>query len=117
MTVPEKVRGGDITTVHLSITGCVQGVWYRGWTMDSARELGLAGWVRNLTDGSVEALVNGPQDKVDQMIALCRGGPPAARVDDIDVRVIDPPGKGGAFPTTTFDQISTHNPADMPERR
>ena len=54
------VISGDITTVRLSITGRVQGVWYRGWTVDQAKALGLAGWVRNFTDGSVEALVNGP---------------------------------------------------------
>ena len=106
-----------VTTVRLSITGRVQGVWYRGWTVSQARELGLAGWVRNVTDGSVEALVNGPKDTVDRLITLCHSGPPAARVEDVDVQVIDPPGKGGRFPTSTFDQISTHNPADMPERR
>ena len=124
MTPVDRPGGGDfttvrstITTVRLIITGRVQGVWYRGWTVDRARELDLAGWVRNLTDGSVEALVNGPKDKVDALTDLCRKGPRLARVDDIDVGVIDPPGYGGAFPTTTFDQISTHNPSDMPERQ
>ncbi len=106
-----------ITTVQLVITGRVQGVWYRGWTVSRAQELGLAGWVRNVTDGSVEALVNGPKDRVDWLIALCRTGPPAAKVDTVDVQIVDPPGKGGAFPTSTFDQISTHNPADMSKRK
>lgn len=109
--------GGTDTTVRLAITGRVQGVWYRGWSVGKAQGLGLAGWVRNVTDGSVEVLVNGPKEKVDQMIDLCRSGPPAARVDDVAVTVIDPPGKGGRFPTTTFDQIGTFDPGEMPERR
>jgi acylphosphatase len=108
--------GGDITTIRLSITGRVQGVWYRGWTVDRAEDLGLAGWVRNITGGSVEVLANGPQDRIDQLIALCRKGPPAARVDGIEVSVVDPPGKGGAFPTKGFQQLGTHNPADFPDR-
>lgn len=105
-----------ITTVSLKITGRVQGVWYRGWTVDKAKDLGLSGWVRNVTDGSVEALVNGPQDKVDALIAKCRKGPTLARVDGVEVRVIDPPGKGGAFPTTGFDQLGTFDPSELPER-
>lgn len=106
-----------ITTVRLVITGRVQGVWYRGWTVGKAHELGLAGWVRNVTDGSVEVLVNGPQETVDQLIAACRKGPVSAGVDNIVIEMIDPPGEGGAFPTTSFNQISTHNPEDMPEKK
>ncbi len=106
-----------ITTVRLSITGRVQGVWYRGWAMDKAKALGLAGWVRNVTDGSVEALVNGPKDKVDALIALCWKGSTLARVDNVDVMVIDPPGKGGAFPTTGFQQLGTFDPSEMPVQK
>jgi acylphosphatase len=110
-------RLGGITTVRLRISGRVQGVWYRGWTVGKAQDLGLAGWVRNITDGSVEVLVNGPQEQVDRLIALCRKGPPAARVDDVDLAVIDRTGKGGAFPSNAFQQLSTHNPADLPEMK
>lgn len=105
---------GDTTTVQLRISGRVQGVWYRGWTVDKAVALGLAGWVRNVTDGTVEALVNGPKAKVDEMISACRKGPVLARVDDIKVHVVDPPGYGGAFPTTGFDQLGTFDPSEMP---
>jgi len=71
--------------VRLAIRGRVQGVWYRGWTVDAARARGLDGWVRNRVDGSVEAVLAGPADVVAEMIAACRQGPPAARVDAIDV--------------------------------
>jgi acylphosphatase len=66
------------------ITGKVQGVWYRAWTIQEAQARGLKGWVRNCTDGSVEALFAGPQAKVDEMIAACHRGPPAARVAGVD---------------------------------
>jgi acylphosphatase len=66
------------------ITGRVQGVWYRGWTIDNALALGLTGWVRNRLDGSVEALFVGPAEAVDEMIEACRRGPPAARVEAVE---------------------------------
>jgi acylphosphatase len=72
-------------TVRLSITGRVQGVWYRGWTVDQARELGLDGWVRNRRDGSVEAMVSGPAEQVQELIARCRIGPLAAVVERVEV--------------------------------
>jgi acylphosphatase len=70
----------DTTTIRVQITGRVQGVWYRGWTVDHARRLGLSGWVRNRRDGSVEAVFSGSEPAVRAMIELCRQGPPAARV-------------------------------------
>ena len=73
MSVQRKV-------VRLRIEGRVQGVWYRGWTVRQADRLGLDGWVRNRADGSVEAIIGGPADKVDTMVARCRRGPPAAKV-------------------------------------
>ena len=76
-----------MTSVRLRIIGRVQGVWFRGWAVDQARELGLSGWVRNRGDGSVEALLGGPESRVRSMIERCRRGPPAARVD----RVIEEP--------------------------
>ncbi len=71
--------------VRLIISGRVQGVWFRGWTVDRAHELGLDGWVRNRADGTVEALVVGPEEQVNQMIDLCREGPKLALVDDIEI--------------------------------
>ena len=65
---------------HLYINGRVQGVFFRAWVMDQARRLGLAGWVRNLWDGRVEAVFEGPPAVVDQMVVLCHEGPDRARV-------------------------------------
>jgi len=69
--------------VRVEIRGRVQGVWYRGWTLDEAARRGLRGWVRNRRDGSVEALLIGPKEKVEDLIEACREGPPAARVDSV----------------------------------
>jgi acylphosphatase len=71
-------------TVTVRVTGRVQGVWYRGWTEGEAARLGLSGWVRNEADGSVRALLHGPDGAVEEMLALMRGGPPAARVDRVE---------------------------------
>jgi acylphosphatase len=70
---------------RLRVRGRVQGVFYRNWTVNTARELGLAGWVRNRSDGSVEVEAFGPAEGLDRLIALCREGPPAAEVTDIEV--------------------------------
>lgn len=70
---------------RLRIFGRVQGVWYRGWTVEQARSLGLSGWVRNRADGSVEALLDGDTDKVARMVTLCRQGPPAANVNRVEM--------------------------------
>ena len=75
----------DRKAVRVRITGRVQGVWFRGWTVDQARALGLDGWVRNRRDGSVEAVASGPAELVDELIARCRIGPPAAAVDRVEV--------------------------------
>ena len=71
--------------VRVLIEGRVQGVWYRGWTVEQAQARGLAGWVRNLSDGRVEAVLLGAPTVVDDMIAACRQGPPAARVTSVAV--------------------------------
>ena len=69
--------------LQVAIRGRVQGVGYRAWVEHQARTSGLEGWVRNRRDGSVEALFAGPAEVVAHMIALCRRGPPAARVDTV----------------------------------
>ena len=74
---------------RLTITGRVQGVGYREWAIATGRQLGLTGWVRNRTDGSVEALIVGGESAVGQMIEACRHGPPLARVAEIDVDPVD----------------------------
>jgi len=65
------------------IRGRVQGVGYRAWVDHEARRLGLKGWVRNRRDGSVEAVFEGAEKIVTDMIASCRKGPPSSRVDEV----------------------------------
>lgn len=72
-------------TVHLLITGHVQGVYFRAWTAAIAETLQLDGWVRNRRDGSVEALFQGAGNAIESMIGHCRNGPPDARVDRVEI--------------------------------
>lgn len=72
--------------LHLLISGRVQGVAFRHYTVKTARSLGLAGWVRNLEDGRVEAVLEGDDAAVDAMLAWCRKGPPPAHVRQVDVQ-------------------------------
>ncbi len=74
---------------RLTITGRVQGVGYRDWTIRTAGRLGLTGWVRNRVDGSVEALLVGEDARVGEMIDACRHGPRLAEVDAVDVEPVD----------------------------
>ena len=74
---------------RLIVHGRVQGVFYRGWTVEQARALGLAGWVRNRSDGTVELIASGEAAAIDALIERLRQGPPAARVDRIDVADAD----------------------------
>ena len=74
---------------RLSISGRVQGVGYRDWAIATGERLGLAGWVRNRHDGSVEALIVGEDAAVGAMIEACRRGPSLARVDAVDVEPVD----------------------------
>jgi acylphosphatase len=74
---------------RIRVTGRVQGVWYRGWTVDQARSLGLSGWVRNRRDGSVEILADGPEDELAELVRRCHEGPPAARVERVEVEESD----------------------------
>jgi len=70
--------------LHISISGRVQGVAFRAATREEARALNLTGWVRNLNDGRVEAVLEGEDDKVEVMHRWCEHGPPLARVTGID---------------------------------
>ncbi|MBL7985971.1 MAG: acylphosphatase [Flavobacteriales bacterium] len=73
--------------VHRSIrvVGRVQGVMFRKHTMIEAQRLGLTGWVKNLPDGSVHIEAEGPAEKLDELVAWCRTGPPLAGVEDVHV--------------------------------
>jgi len=81
--------------IRARIEGCVQGVWFRGWTVEQAAARGLDGWVRNRRDGSVEALFAGPEPAVREMLAACRKGPSAARVTDVRESRAPDPGETG----------------------
>lgn len=70
-------------TLHLNIHGRVQGVFYRDSMRREALALGITGWVRNLGDGTVEAMIQGVPDKVEALLAWSRQGPPRARVDGV----------------------------------
>ena len=75
---------------HVTIRGRVQGVGYRAWVEDEATARHLEGWVRNRRDGSVEAVLLGPEDVVSAMIASCRRGPSSARVDAVQDEAANP---------------------------
>ncbi|MFO1463041.1 MAG: acylphosphatase [bacterium] len=76
--------------VHAIVRGRVQGVFFRAFTQGSAQSLGLRGWVRNRSDGSVEFLAQGEKDPLEELLRLCRRGPPSARVDDIEITWSEP---------------------------
>ncbi|GAB0113101.1 acylphosphatase [Acidisoma sp. C75] len=80
---------------RLIIAGQVQGVGFRAWASERAAELGIAGWVRNRTDGTVEALISGTADAVEEMARACRRGPRHAQVLDIVEAICDPPHEPG----------------------
>ena len=74
----------DKRRATLRIRGKVQGVYYRESSRREAMRLGLTGWVRNLSDGSVEAVAEGSPEALEEFIAWCRHGPPQARVTDVE---------------------------------
>jgi acylphosphatase len=74
-----------VIRVEVVVTGRVQGVFYRASAAERAVELGLAGWVRNREDGAVELGAEGAEPAVAKLLAWCREGPPAARVEDVRV--------------------------------
>ena len=88
-------------TVTVKIEGRVQGVYYRAWTEQTARRLGLDGWVRNSRDGSVEAVFSGPARQVDEMLRRCADGPPDAKVTKLTIT-----DEGGA-PPSGFKVLAT----------
>ncbi|MBD2302972.1 MULTISPECIES: acylphosphatase [Nostocales] len=87
--VPQIIRA------HVLISGRVQGVGYRYATVDTASQLGLTGWVRNLPDGRVEAVFEGVREVVEEMIRWCYSGPPAAVVQGVVTEYEEPEGLRG----------------------
>ncbi|MDP9068899.1 MAG: acylphosphatase [Actinomycetota bacterium] len=75
----------DRTRVHVFVSGEVQGLGFRQAIADKANEQGVTGWVRNLRDGRVEAVLEGPRDEVYRVVGLCRAGPKGAKVQGVQV--------------------------------
>lgn len=82
---------------HCFFSGKVQGVFFRANTRDKAQEKGVKGWVKNLRDGRVEAVFEGPEKKVDEVIEFCKENQPHARVDDVDIEEEEPTGQFDSF--------------------
>lgn len=83
--------------VHIIVQGRVQGVCYRMYTCEEARRLGLTGWVRNLRDGTVEVVAEGPADSLGNLAAWCRTGPSYARVTNLTEEYSDATGEFDSF--------------------
>lgn len=86
---------------RLIVRGRVQGVFYRNWTVETARALGVSGWVRNRRSGEVEILACGEPEAVEALIERCRSGPSAASVSGVDVASAEP------GPLASFEKRST----------
>ena len=86
-----------MTRVDLLVMGRVQGVFYRASAQQEAMRLGLVGEIRNRPDGCVEVIAEGPKERLEELIAWCRTGPPAARVEDVRVRWSAPRGEFRTF--------------------
>jgi acylphosphatase len=90
---PEHPASAAVVRVHVVVTGRVQNVTFRASTRRRADELGVAGWARNLADGSVEAELEGPRPAVEELLGWMHAGPLLAGVDDVDVSVVAPRGE------------------------
>lgn len=83
--------------MRVLVSGTVQGVWFRESTRKEAERLGVAGWVRNLPDGRVEAVFEGPGSGVEAMVAWCHRGPPNAVVGSVETIPEEPRGEQSPF--------------------
>ncbi len=86
------------SNVHVIITGSVQGVWFRANTRQKAEQLGVTGWVRNTPDGNVEAIFEGEENCVKEMVEWCHRGPPQAKIENVEVK--------NQLPINGFDEFS-----------
>ncbi|MBI4257570.1 MAG: acylphosphatase [Thaumarchaeota archaeon] len=82
----EDVAVGEKSRLHIYVSGRVQGIGYRSYVKRRAQDLGVNGWVKNLSDGRVEVLAEGDADKVEQLLEICSRGPPLAKVSNVEVR-------------------------------
>jgi acylphosphatase len=84
-----------VVRVRVVVSGMVQGVFFRQETSERAGRLGVAGWVRNRSDGRVEAVFEGPHDAVDRLVSWCHQGTPWSRVERVEVTDEEPEGLDG----------------------
>jgi acylphosphatase len=85
----------DRIRAHVHVSGTVQGVYFRASTREKAREVGVDGWVRNLDDGRVEAVFEGDEWSVQEVLDWCHTGSTAAAVEDVDAEFEEPRGIDG----------------------
>jgi acylphosphatase len=85
----------DITSLRMKVEGFVQAVGYRNFAIEQAQALKLDGWIRNRSDGTVEALVSGPTKAVEDFIGACTRGPAGSKVTSIDLHKAEPPEEKG----------------------
>ena len=85
----------EVKRARARVRGHVQGVFFRSEARERARSLGVAGWVRNVPDGTVEAVFEGPAERVESLLQWCRRGPAGARVDEVAVEWEAPQGESG----------------------
>jgi len=89
--VPSAPADAGAVRRRVVVHGRVQGVWFRGATAERAREIGVAGWVRNRADGTVEAVIEGAPGAVETLVRFVHRGPPAARVERVECHDEGPP--------------------------
>ena len=104
---PERGQAGGskVVRVHVFVDGWVQGVSFRYHMVQEAMRLGVTGWVRNLPDGRVEAVYEGPRDTVEELLAWTQCGPRWAQVSGLDIHDEEPKGERG---------FSVHQDAEPP---
>jgi acylphosphatase len=85
----------DRTRAHVFVSGTVQGVYFRATTRDEARDRGVDGWVQNLDDGRVEAVFEGPEEVVEELIDFCHEGSDAAEVENVEIEYEESQGENG----------------------
>jgi len=83
--------------VHVTISGKVQGVWFRANTKDKAEQLDISGWIRNTPDGKVEAIFEGEEENIKEMLDWCNNGPPLAKVKEVKIEEREPTNKYKKF--------------------
>ena len=92
----------DITSLRFRIEGFVQAVGYRNYVIVEAQKLGLDGWVRNRSDGTVEALASGPTKAIEAFFTICARGPAGSRVANVEMHKAEPPAEKGFRRRSSF---------------